>query len=337
MTGRLRLASSGLAFFAVVVGIAGCGGGGASLESTTGGPTSTTSLLPTQTVAPAPTYSSPVSAAAFTELNVVRSALGIGLVLQDPDLDTSSQAHANWMTANNVFDHVETMGTPNFYGADPFSRAATAGYQAGYVSEVLAPVTSSAFEMSGASAVDALLRLPYHREDLLDPGTTVVGIGTANNPSIGYGVVNIDQADPAGYPKGQAMPGGTDGAIVWPIPSSTSVPFFLGDESPNPVPSISVGQLGLPASVQCARPGALTVTTFTIQAIGGQIVQTVLLDAANDPNQLVGPCYAAAIPTNLLAPSTTYQVNFVGALNGAPLNRSWVFTTESCAPGLPGC
>lgn len=337
--GRSWLTQFRPAFVAILVAVGGCGGGGGTDNAATpGGSTSTpTALLPTQTSAPAPIYSSLVSAQAFTELNSVRLALGIGAVAQDPQLDTSSQAHATWMTTNNVFAHVETADTAGFYGTDPFSRAAAAGYQAGYISEVLAPVTSNAFATFGAAAVDALLRLPYHRELLLDPGTTAVGIGTANNPAIGYGVVNIDQADPSAYPNGQAMPESTGGAIVWPMPSATGVPFFLGGESPNPVPSVPEGQLGLPASVQCARPGTLTVSTFTIQVIGGQVVQTALLDAANDSNHVVGPCYAAAIPINLLAPSTTYQVNFVGTLNGASLTRSWVFTTEACTLGLPGC
>jgi hypothetical protein len=72
------------------------------------------------------------------------------------------------------------------------------------------------------------------------------------------------------------------------------------------------------------------VYSFSVQPHGGAALNVRLLTHDSDPNHPVETprSTAAIIPLAKLAPATTYDVSFTGAVDGAPVSRTWSFTTR---------
>jgi hypothetical protein len=105
-------------------------------------------------------------------LNSEREAHGLEPLYQNPLLDAASQAHSDDMVERHFFKH-EAPG-----GATPQSRIAAAGYipgAAGMTGENIAWGEDTAG--SPASIVDEWMHSPHHRDNILRPQFTEVGVG----------------------------------------------------------------------------------------------------------------------------------------------------------------
>ncbi|OGJ42491.1 hypothetical protein A3B60_01215 [Candidatus Peregrinibacteria bacterium RIFCSPLOWO2_01_FULL_39_12] len=97
-------------------------------------------------------------------INETRQTYNLQTVVMTDDLDSVAQGHAEDMAANNYFSHTDSKGL------SPDDRRLAAGIKT-YISENLAKDTS----VEGAHY--GLLRSGTHRQNILDPEWTRVGLG----------------------------------------------------------------------------------------------------------------------------------------------------------------
>ena len=276
----------------------------------------------------------------FARLNAVRQALGVGLLAQSTELDTSSQAQAVYNAVNfnpstmggvdpstgDLYAHSEDAGMPDFYAATPQSRATLAGYSLGGVGEV-AGNTLVNDANSGLLAADELLNTVYHRANILLETYRYLGIGvdTASNSYEAYGWYVSDMGSAS---NAQTLTTGT--IVAYPAAGATDAfPYFCNScEDPSPVPSLPTNQaLGGPISVQIAAGHALTVDSFTLAAADGSAVTVYLGDGQTDTSGFLPRNFAFIIPEAPLAPGQTYTATFSGSDGSTALGKTWSFTT----------
>jgi hypothetical protein len=151
-----------------------------------------------------------------------------------------------------------------------------------------------------------------------------MGSGTATT-SAGYIYFTTNLGATGGYSPG--LPSHT--IVSWPFNGQTGVePSFLSDyEEPDPVPDKGVNEVGYPISVHANLTEAVAVQSFTVHARGGADLKTRLLVQGQDPNTNM-PSVAAIVPLSRLAAKTIYDVSFIGTVGGAPVTRTWSFTTK---------
>jgi uncharacterized protein YkwD len=135
--------------------------------------------------APAPSACGQVDAAAadlglkrtrqltFCLLNAERSKQGIAALRYDARLEAASQAHSDDMVRRGFFEH----DTPD--GVEPYERMLAAGYAAtnAFTGENIA--RGEGAESSPVEILDAWMRSPPHREAILHPQYSEVGVGVA--------------------------------------------------------------------------------------------------------------------------------------------------------------
>jgi hypothetical protein len=125
----------------------------------------------------------------------------------------------------------------------------------------------------------------------------------------------------------------------------------MGHENPNPYPTSEaaytaqfyapgaavrgyscLGIAGLPSSnitIQVASSKTLVVTSFTVTEAG----QTTPLDAWVMENGVtfdgsaLDPSWSVLTAKSPFKLNTTYNVAFIGSVNGSPLTKTWNFTT----------
>jgi hypothetical protein len=119
---------------------------------------------------------------------------------------------------------------------------------------------------------------------------------------------------------------GRGNLITYPIANqqNVAISFFSDRETPDPVPESN--EVGFPVSVHANITAKVTVQSFTMQARGAAAVAVKLLVNASDPNTPASG--AAIIPLTPLARQTTYDVQFIGAVDDVAVNRSWSFKTQ---------
>jgi hypothetical protein len=113
---------------------------------------------------------------------------------------------------------------------------------------------------------------------------------------------------------------------MWPYPQQKNVivNFFSDQESPDPVPQSD--EVGYPVSVHADIGAVVLVDSFTIRPTGEATLDTRLLAAVSDPET---PRSAAAIiPLLPLRAATSYEVEFIGTVDGVAVNRRWSFVTR---------
>ncbi len=104
----------------------------------------------------------------FSLLNTERVHNGLSPLASDTDLRDVGRAHAKDMLKRGYFSHY----TPE--GLTPFDRMNKARLKYSFAGENLAFAPSTEFAMTG------LMNSPEHRENILDPHYTKVGIGVIN-------------------------------------------------------------------------------------------------------------------------------------------------------------
>ncbi len=311
-----RLITVGLSFV-----LLGCGGGGDSL-----------SLHSTVTLSP-----DAVADAGLARFNAARAALGLSVLTRDPALDAAARGHSEYQAANGVITHYQTAGTPGFTGEclgdsavharcapEKTSRLEQAGYLFSDGGHAFGEVISKTFHTSAADAADALIAAIYHRFVIFEPVFKQAGTGAAQSVAgATYFTVNL-VAD--GLDGGL----GLGNVVVYPMNGQQDVPrsFSSDQEVPDPVPSRDM--VGYPISIHADIHGAMGATVvdvdrFLIRPLGGTALSVQALWRGKDAHTPAS--VAAIVPLEILAPQTTYEVEFVGTVSGRNVSRVWQFTT----------
>jgi uncharacterized protein YkwD len=303
---------------------------------------------------PAASYTGGTAQASiFSQLNAYRSAMGVGLLKQDPMLDTSASAHALYLVNNfangNItsVSHNEVSTFANFYEVTPLSRARKAGVPATeWVGENAAVGLNLA--TGDANAADCLgqyLSSVYH----LDGATSIqetIGVGFQTNSAQGtYGCVLDfgETSNVVGAPidNGVYLGGGqqmaTTAVATSPFLNETNVARAMKAESPNPAPDLPSPGRPIMYRVNAASAGdVLTVSSFTLTANGVAVPARLIVPSAAttgsvgatvDVNNRLSPGVVFLLPLAPLAANTTYTASFSGQRNGTPTAKTWAFTT----------
>jgi len=350
-----------LSALATALALAGCGGGGSSTPSGsntgTGGtgtvitctapqvlvngvcttPPPTVTPPDLQTTVPTPTYApgSP-ELIAFNEINAVRASLGLGLVAQNAYLDLAAKNHATYIGQNietdrSVYGHIENAAYPGFTGITSSDRARFAGY-GGNAGEILTNDAPNAYSLT---PVQGFLNTVYHRVGIIDNCTREIGIGEFtkvlknNIPFVPF-VIN-------GGGK-TCQRNASDFVMHYPASGQTNLPVTMMAESPNPIKDLPLNadgsldflQTSYPISVASVPGTTIAVTSMTVTAQGETTpLPMTTITAATDPN----PGYLSSnwiffVGKAPFKAKTTYNVAFVGTVNGATITQNWSFTTR---------
>ena len=252
-------------------------------------------------------------------INFRRRQAGLKVLTRNVRLDTAALGQAKYLESNQSVTHVQTVGKPGFTGVTITDRLAASGYgfsQGGHeYGEVLAATQSN----SGFNAADELVTAIYHRYVLLEPMSKQAGAAAAADSDSTYFAANV-AAD--GLDQGLGM----GKFITYPAPHQSLVPVLFHNDSEKPDPMPGHHTVGFPVSVHADLLSSLQVVHFTMKPHGGTAVPVQLLTSRSDANT---PTSAAAIiPLEPLLADTTYDVHFVGLVDGLQVSRNWQFTTE---------
>lgn len=299
--------------------MAGCGGGGNDYGGGVNNPTPDPTPIPP--VEPgSPVQTNNVATDGLNWTNFRRSQIGIPVLARSSLIDNAAQNHSDYQRINNLVTHDEIAGKSGFTGATLFARLNHVGYTftGGYA---FGEVISASNSASGAYLAEELITAIYHRFVIFEPRFKEIGAGAAANGSYNYLTLNFTANN--GYGPGL----GFGQLVTWPVNNASNVTRnFMSDfESPDPVPGIN--EVGYPVSVHADIDATLVVTSFTMQPRGGSNLNVRLL--AKSAGDTHTPASAAAIvPLAKLAASTVYDVSFVGTSGGAPVSKTWSFTTK---------
>jgi uncharacterized protein YkwD len=309
----LRRASA----LAAALVLAACGGGGDS----NGNSTVSQSAATAATQDPgAPQATGNTASDGLAWFNYRRQQIGLTPLYRNALIDAAAQGHSDYQKLNNVITHVQTPGKPGFTGVQVNDRLVAAGYILPKDDYAFGEVISSTSSTSGFTAAEDLIAAIYHRFLILEPMFREAGAGAATVPggstyfTTNFAVIGLNGGLKAGT------------VVSYPYPGQQRVPpnFFSDNESPDPVPNRN--EVGYPISVHGNIVSTLLTTSFSVRPRGGAPLAVQLLTNAGDTHT---PTSAAAIiPLNRLASATTYDVDFTGSIDGAPITRSWSFTTQ---------
>ena len=258
----------------------------------------------------------------FNWFNFRRQQMGLAPVTRNLLVNRAAQAHSDYQAVNNQMTHDEASNLPRFTGVTAFDRLQAAQYifpQSGYV---VGEVIRASRDPSGVISAENLIAAIYHRFVIFEPGFLESGVGSARGTR-GFTYFT------AKFTSTNLREGGLGlGYLVtYPFPGQQNLPtvFFSDEEKPDPVPDRN--EVGYPISVHTDMTGWLQVSSFTINRRGGEPLATKLLTSNNDTN-IPRPSVLAIIPLNVLESQTFYDVHFVGAVNGVPIDRFWSFKTR---------
>jgi len=319
MNNMLRVRQIALACTAAWALVA-CGGGGGG--SSAGAPNATPSTGFSGQDASAPTATNNIATDGLNWINYRRSQIGMPALARNAVIDTAAQGHSDYQRINNVVTHDQTAGKTGYTGARLQDRLQNAGYVFGSPNAI-GEVISATSNGSGFYMAEELITAIYHRFVIFEPVFKEIGAGAATT-SANYSYFTADFVANNGYGTGIAA--GT--IVTWPFNGQTQVPnnFNSDYEEPDPVPDRSV--VGYPVSVHTNLDRTLTVQSFTMRAHGtSSDLETRLLALGKDSNTTTKSA-AAIVPLAQLASATTYDVSFSGAIDGAPVSRTWSFTTK---------
>lgn len=297
--------------------LSACGGGGDNGSNTSLNTSTPAGQLTQEPGAPA--LSNDIATDGFNWFNYRRSQIGLAPLVRNGLIDNAALGHSNYLNSNNTVAHEQVVGKPGFTGVKLGDRLAKAGYVA---TSLQGEVIAGAANTSGFYLAEELITAIYHRFVIFEPLFKEGGAGAAVNTS-GYAYFTTDLAG-----NSRLGPGLTAGQlVVYPFSGQVKVAtsFSSNNESPDPVPNQDV--VGYPISVHANYGTPISVTTFSVRQRGAGADLTVrLLKSDNDEHTPVSA--ASIIPLAALSAATTYDVSFIGKVNGADVTRSWSFTTR---------
>ena len=268
----------------------------------------------------APVVSNNIATDGFNWINYRRSQIGLAPLVRNSLIDNAALGHSNYLNSNNVVVHNQVKGKPGFTGETLYDRLTASNYGVTSVwGEVIAGVATN----SGFYMAENLITAVYHRFLIFEPIFKEGGAGAAVNNS-GYAYFTTDLAGNSRY--GPGLPAGQ--IVSYPFNGQTKVAtsFSSDEEEPDPVPNQNV--VGYPISVHANFDATLSVTTFTVRPRGAGADLTVRLLSKESDAINTSRSVAAIIPLAPLLAATTYEVSFIGKVNGANVTRSWSFTTR---------
>ena len=297
--------------------LSACGGG--SSDSSNAG--QSTSTPPGQLVQEpgAPALSNNIATDGFNWFNYRRSQIGLSPLVRNGLIDSAALGHSSYLNLNNTVAHEQVLGKPGFTGVTLGDRLAKAGY---VVTSLQGEVIAGASNTSGFYLAEELVTAIYHRFVIFEPLFKEGGAGAAVSVA-GYAYFTTDLASNRNYGTGLAA----GQIITYPFSGQqkVAVSFSSDNEAPDPVPNQDV--VGYPISVHANYGTPVSVTAFSVRQRGAGADLTVrLLTSSNDAHTPVSA--ASIIPLAPLTGNTSYDVSFIGKVNGADITRSWSFSTR---------
>lgn len=293
-------------------------GGGSSDSSNAGQSTSTPAGQLVQEPG-APALSNNIATDGFNWFNYRRSQIGLSPLVRNGLIDSAALGHSSYLNLNNTVAHEQVLGKPGFTGVTLGERLAKAGY---VVTSLQGEVIAGAGNTSGFYLAEELVTAIYHRFVIFEPLFREGGAGAAVSGA-GYAYFTTDLASNRNYGPGLAA-----GQIVtYPFngQQKVAVSFSSDNEAPDPVPNQDV--VGYPISVHANYGTPVSVTAFSVRQRGAGADLTVrLLTSSNDAHTPVSA--ASIIPLAPLSGNTSYDVTFIGKVNGADITHSWSFSTR---------
>jgi uncharacterized protein YkwD len=301
-----------------------CGGGGGGGGDSSPPPVTnppTTACVVSPTGVPGATGDTAIDG--FNWFNYRRADIGLAMLTCNEFLNKAAVAHSNYLRLNNTVSHDEVSGNPGFTGATVADRLNNAGYTLGS-SYAYGEVISAAGDVSGFYHAEELIAAIYHRFVIFEPQFREMGTGASTSGS-GYTYFTADMATRNGLGTGL----GKGNTVTYPKNGQTAVPtsFDSDTESPDPVPNQN--RVGYPVSIHSDinTTDGIKVTSFTIRPRGGVQLNTRLLSHATDIEHTSKQA-AAIVPLTTLLSNTTYDVSFVGTVDGIAVTKNWSFTTK---------
>jgi uncharacterized protein YkwD len=273
------------------------------------------------TTLPTPVPGAPPEQIALDRINAYRALAGVPLVQPHPALLTAAQRHADYDLLNyndpsawTNGPHGEMSGKPGFTGVMPGDRAVAAGYPWAAGWEVM-----DYFD-DPLRTVDGLMARVFHRINILTSTHAYLGYG--------HGRSAFEAVDVLDFGRGSSSPPSPPTLAVYPGPGQVEVPRYGAGETPSPLPPGASYPIGYPITLQPLAGAILSVTAAQLRDASG-----VLIPVYPNPPDCGTGCYAL-IPTAGLQGATTYTVHVAGALDGAPFDKTWSFTTTTCSDPL---
>ena len=293
-------------------------GGGSSDSSNAGQSTSTPAGQLVQEPG-APALSNNIATDGFNWFNYRRSQIGLSPLVRNGLIDSAALGHSSYLNLNNTVAHEQVLGKPGFTGVALGDRLAKAGY---VVTSLQGEVIAGASNTSGFYLAEELVTAIYHRFVIFEPLFREGGAGAAVSGA-GYAYFTTDLASNRNYGPGLAAAQ----ILTYPFggQQKVAVSFSSDTEAPDPVPNQDV--VGYPISVHANYGTPVSVTAFSVRQRGaGTDLAVRLLTSGNDAHTPVSA--ASIIPLAPLTGNTSYDVNFIGKVNGADITRSWSFSTR---------
>ncbi len=294
---------------------------------------------------------------ARTYLNSIREAMQMQTLIQNDELASASQAHADYLVLNSESSHDEVRGHKNFTGFRPVDRAFQAGFHSSQVSENL-----STKNYNARSSVDGLFSAIYHRFGFLSPDIDEIGVGAAQdsrdtaNSAFVYVMGNAElnrlcttnsfkgvgqylykvcresehrvgkkQFDNAlNYTKRN-----NPKIILYPYDGQDEVPPGFYSEVPDPLPDYEVS--GFPVSIEFNDYffDDVEIYSFELYEEDGEKLSDVrLMNSQSDPHQRFTSKQYALFPLKRLKYDTKYRVEVEYGSDNKKETVVWYFRTQ---------
>jgi hypothetical protein len=151
------------------------------------------SILP---VVATPAYAAGASGDVIGQINAIRVQNGLAALVEQPQLSASAQSYALAMATGKFFGHVAPSGTTMV------SRDEAAGYSNWiYIEENIA-----AGQATVTDVVNAWMKSPSHRENILSPKVTETGVGYVSVAGSPYTHYWVQEFGTRGAPAVRAAP-----------------------------------------------------------------------------------------------------------------------------------
>jgi len=292
---------------------------------------------------------------AHSYLNQIRRKMNMLTLAKNDTLKNAAKAHAYYLTSNNESTHEEIPGHLNYVATNPVERAFKMGYNSAQVSENL-----STHHHTAHQAVDGLFSAIYHRFGFLSTSINEMGVGVSQDELdrdrsafvflMGNSDVNIlcsgkSYTGGGSYWKSckdpsqrideknflEAMNYGKQNnpsLIVYPYDEQREVPPAFYSEVPDPLPEYDVS--GFPISVEFNDyyHKDVTLLSFSLYDYSSNVVESYLMDNANDPHQRFSKSQFALFPLKRLKYNMKYRVELAYSANDEIRKHTWYFYTK---------
>jgi hypothetical protein len=245
------------------------------------------------------------------------------------------------------------VSNPFYSGIYPWDRTSALGYgnQVGEIIEASVWPTSNlaaipSAEVRGAESMRNLMNTVYHLTGAMYEGSDV-GFGAAALPTAS-GTTETRFGSLNGF-QSSTLSIGTNTVATYPCDKVINVPstFVPAQESPNPCIGPTGTQLacagqpmGPPIYLKVDYPQVLSLSSSSLTlASGGNPVPTTLFNSVNDLHSEVGRNEVFVVPSEPLAPGTSYRFSVNGTIgqtnvrgtvtSTSPFTQSFTFTTGS--------